>query len=333
MTGLLSEDCVLQFEGTARLVGRTGPYIGHDGLQDYLQDVDQVWDELVLHAHDFRAVPGSVIVMGHITGQRQGSGRSPLLGMDLESGAWPRNVGQGRRFRRYVLRPTNLLVRAMTYGAAGDRTDARCGSRRSSDAPKPAAASQPLSPRSIIKRLNTERARQGLPSTVQEVPLWSDRCASHNHWMSLNDVAQHDEPPGSEGYSEAGDWAGSNSVLAQGTTWRDGNPCRNAPLHLMQLFNPDLRRAGASDAYNSTCITTWPGTTERRGRRVWTMPRDNGRVATSQLAWEAPFTPQERVGIAADTRTGPYLYVWSDGYTALVDGSLTDPEGTIVDTR
>ena len=118
--------------------------------------------------------------------------------------------------------------------------------------PNAAAASQPLSPRSIIKRLNTERARQGLPSTVQEVPLWSDRCASHNHWMSLNDVAQHDEPPGSEGYSEAGDWAGSNSVLAQGTTWRGGNPFKDAPLHLMQLFNPDLRRAGASDAYNST---------------------------------------------------------------------------------
>src|SRR5690349_20490274 len=53
LVGLLSEDCVLQFEGTAKLVGRSGPYVGHAGLQDYLQDVDQVWEQLVLHADDF----------------------------------------------------------------------------------------------------------------------------------------------------------------------------------------------------------------------------------------------------------------------------------------
>src|SRR4051794_20618605 len=199
--------------------------------------------------------------------------------------------------------------------------------------PHAAVASQPLSPRSIIKRLNAERAKQGLPSTVQENATWSARCAAHNRWMSLNDIAQHDEPPGTEGYSEAGDWAGSNSVLAQGTTWRHGNPFKDAPLHLIQLFNPDLRRAGASDAYDASCVTTWPGTSERRGRRVWTMPRDGARIATSQHAWEAPFTPQERVGIAAATRTGPYLYVWTDGYTALVDGFLLDPDGNPVDTR
>lgn len=69
---LLSDDCVLQLEGTAKLAGRSGPYLGRAGLQDYLQDVARLWDELVLHADDFRAVPGSVIVMGHITGQREG---------------------------------------------------------------------------------------------------------------------------------------------------------------------------------------------------------------------------------------------------------------------
>jgi ketosteroid isomerase-like protein len=86
---LLSDDCVLQFEGTARLVGRTGPYVGHAGLQDYLQDVASTWDELVLHANDFRAVPGSVIVMGHITGQRQG--------LDVRrSSVWTWKVAHGR---------------------------------------------------------------------------------------------------------------------------------------------------------------------------------------------------------------------------------------------
>ena len=77
--------------------------------------------------------------------------------------------------------------------------------------------------------------------------------------MSAQRRSQHDEAPGTEDYSEAGDWAGSNSVLAQGTSWRDGNPWADAPLHLMQLFDPDLRRAGASDAYGASCVTTWPG--------------------------------------------------------------------------
>jgi ketosteroid isomerase-like protein len=86
---LLTEDCVLQLEGTAKLAGRSGPYVGHAGLQDYLQDVAHIWDELVLHADDFRAVPGSVIVMGHITGQRQG--------LDVRrSSVWTWKVAQGR---------------------------------------------------------------------------------------------------------------------------------------------------------------------------------------------------------------------------------------------
>jgi hypothetical protein len=198
--------------------------------------------------------------------------------------------------------------------------------------PGTAAASQPLSPRSIIKRLNMERARQGLPSAVAEVPAWSERCAAHNAWMAHNEIS-HDEAPGTEGYSEAGDWAGSHSVLAQGTSWRTGNPWADAPLHLIQLFNPDLRRAGASDADDGSCVTTWPGFVERRGRRVWTMPRNGGRTAASELAWEAPFSPQERVGLAADTRTGPYLYVWTDGYRSLIDGYLLDPDGNPVETK
>ena len=72
MAELLDEDCELFLEGTARLAGRPGPYKGHQGMREYLIDVDRLWEELVLHADDYRAVPGSVIVMGHITGRRQG---------------------------------------------------------------------------------------------------------------------------------------------------------------------------------------------------------------------------------------------------------------------
>ncbi len=72
MIAAFSDDAELHFEGTARLAGRTEPYRGHDGLREYFADVERLWEELVLHATDYRAVPGSVIVMGHITGRRQG---------------------------------------------------------------------------------------------------------------------------------------------------------------------------------------------------------------------------------------------------------------------
>jgi ketosteroid isomerase-like protein len=69
---LVSEDCELHLEGTARLAGRGGPYRGAAGLREYFADVSRHWEDLVLHADDFRAVPGSVIVLGHITGRRDG---------------------------------------------------------------------------------------------------------------------------------------------------------------------------------------------------------------------------------------------------------------------
>ena len=65
------------------------PYRGHDGLREYFADVERLWEELVLHATDYRAVPGSVIVMGHITGRRQG--------LDVRrSSVWTWKVTDGR---------------------------------------------------------------------------------------------------------------------------------------------------------------------------------------------------------------------------------------------
>jgi ketosteroid isomerase-like protein len=62
--------CEVRLEGTGRATGRTAPYHGHAGLREYFADVERVWDELELHAEDFRVVPGSVIVMGSVSGRR-----------------------------------------------------------------------------------------------------------------------------------------------------------------------------------------------------------------------------------------------------------------------
>ncbi len=72
MLDYLAPDCELFLEGTARVAGREGPYRGHDGMRAYFADVERLWDELVLHAEDYRAVPGSVIVIGSVTGRREG---------------------------------------------------------------------------------------------------------------------------------------------------------------------------------------------------------------------------------------------------------------------
>jgi uncharacterized protein len=69
---LLSEDCELHLRGTAALIGRTEPYRGHDGMREYFADVQRTWEGLELFAEDFRAIPGAVVVMGHIEGRVDG---------------------------------------------------------------------------------------------------------------------------------------------------------------------------------------------------------------------------------------------------------------------
>jgi ketosteroid isomerase-like protein len=68
----LAPDCELYAVGTAAAAGRDSPYRGHDGVRAYFADVAAVWEELVLHAEDFRVVPGSVIVIGHVSARRDG---------------------------------------------------------------------------------------------------------------------------------------------------------------------------------------------------------------------------------------------------------------------
>lgn len=67
---LVAPESELHANGTAVAAGRSGPYLGHDGMRDYFADVGRVWDELMLYADDFRVVPGYVVVMGHVTGRR-----------------------------------------------------------------------------------------------------------------------------------------------------------------------------------------------------------------------------------------------------------------------
>jgi ketosteroid isomerase-like protein len=69
---LLSPDCELHLRGTQDLIGREEPYRGHAGMREYYDDVERTWEELTLFANDFRAIPGAVVVMGHVEGRIEG---------------------------------------------------------------------------------------------------------------------------------------------------------------------------------------------------------------------------------------------------------------------
>ena len=71
-TALLSDDCELHLRGTLDRIGRSEPYRGHQGMREYYADVERTWEDLTLFADDFRAIPGAVVVMGHVEGRVAG---------------------------------------------------------------------------------------------------------------------------------------------------------------------------------------------------------------------------------------------------------------------
>src|SRR5206468_2178084 len=96
----------------------------------------------------------------------------------------------------------------------------------------------------ILAALNSQRTANGIPGHVKENPSWSQKCARHIAYMGSTGTLSHDEDPASPAYSADGNWAGENSVLAEGTSWPSGNPFANAPIHLIQLMSPELRKVG-----------------------------------------------------------------------------------------
>jgi ketosteroid isomerase-like protein len=51
---------------TSDYAGRTGPYVGHEGMREYLRDVARGWDELRLMPAHYRQVGDQVLVMGRV---------------------------------------------------------------------------------------------------------------------------------------------------------------------------------------------------------------------------------------------------------------------------
>jgi ketosteroid isomerase-like protein len=74
---------------TADYAGRSGPYLGHDGLRQYFRDLAEVWDELHLVPVDFRQNGETILVTGRV------SARSPARIVAGSTG-WIWRVVDGR---------------------------------------------------------------------------------------------------------------------------------------------------------------------------------------------------------------------------------------------
>lgn len=204
----------------------------------------------------------------------------------------------------------------------------------------PAGASAISGPE-IVQRLSQQREANGIPGGLVEQPDWSADCARHNYYGAQTGELRHSEDPSSPYYSAEGDWAAENSVLASGSSWSQGNPWEEAPIHLIQLLAPRLSEMGAAENDNHNCATTWPGyhRPEPAGLTAYSYPGNGvSGVVPTERASESPTVPGAQVGLPEGTATGRYLLVYlagvdpSDGPDVTATATLASG-GAAVDLR
>jgi hypothetical protein len=164
-----------------------------------------------------------------------------------------------------------------------------------------------------LRRLNAERAADGLPAGVTLARRWSVECAAHDDYERDNGVLTSTENPDSLGASVGGAWAGLNSDLAEGRWTPRGNPWENAPIHLLALLAPSLSVVGIDDSDGYQCATTYPGLVRAPTTidRISTYPAAGAQhVAPAEQARESPFVPGQFVGIPSGRTAGRELFVY-----------------------
>jgi hypothetical protein len=200
------------------------------------------------------------------------------------------------------------------------------------------AAASPLGTHAIISALNAQRVANGIPGGVTENASWSAKCADHDRYMAATGIFGHTEDPSSPAYSTGGAWAGENSVIAEGVTWRQGDPFDDAPIHLIQLMSPELRQVGVSDKpAGYLCMTTFPGYNSARWTHptVFTYPGNNtSDVPYSETPDELPFAPAKFIGLSSTQTTGFNIMVYAEGVrdgwtTRVTSASLRGPTGLV----
>jgi len=164
-----------------------------------------------------------------------------------------------------------------------------------------------------LRRLDDERAADGLPAGLTLSRRWSVECAAHDDYERVNGVLTSSENPESPGASVGGAWAGLNSDLAEARWTRAATPWENAPIHLLALLAPSLQVVGIDDSDGFQCATTFPGMVRAptAADQISTYPAAGATgVPPSELAVESPFVPGQFVGIPSGRTAGRELFVY-----------------------
>jgi len=111
-----------------------------------------------------------------------------------------------------------------------------------------------------LVRLNYWRSTAGLPN-VKENATFSSGDYLHSRWMVKNNLAAHDETPGTPYYSTAGDLAGNNGNIAVSSTTSTADTSAidwwmGAPFHAMAMMDPRWTTTGFG-AYRETRSSGW----------------------------------------------------------------------------
>ncbi|MFL5832550.1 MAG: SpoIIE family protein phosphatase [Solirubrobacterales bacterium] len=93
--------------GTAEEIGRDAPYTGPEGLNEYLGDVERVWDELQITPSVVESRGGSLLVRGRVYA------RSRPLGIRDVPVAWIWDLEDGRFVRGEVFRDTEEALQRL----------------------------------------------------------------------------------------------------------------------------------------------------------------------------------------------------------------------------
>jgi ketosteroid isomerase-like protein len=112
--GLLCSPRMEFFAVTAEEVGRSAPYVGPEGLRDYLDDVERIWEELLITPSCVDCRDDRLLVIGRVYV------RNRELGIRDMPVAWIWQIDEGRFVRGEVFADPEEAV-ARFAGAAARR--------------------------------------------------------------------------------------------------------------------------------------------------------------------------------------------------------------------
>lgn len=99
---------------TAAAVGRDAPYSGREGLREYLDDVAETWEELLISPSEVEVRDETVLVRG------RAYARSREIGIRDVPAAWIWEIRDGRFVRGEVFVDPEQGVRSFVGAGVGD---------------------------------------------------------------------------------------------------------------------------------------------------------------------------------------------------------------------